>query len=359
MHFFWRTNYIFFSIIQKFNQLSYLCGQSIDMQNNFIDYVKINVSSGKGGAGSSHLRREKFVPKGGPDGGDGGRGGHIIVKGNSNLWTLFHLRYTRHLKAENGGNGGKQRSYGAHGKDKIVEVPLGTVVKDIEGNHITEITENEQEEIILSGGRGGLGNWHFRTATQQTPRYAQPGEEGKTIDAVFELKVLADVGLVGFPNAGKSTLLSVITAAKPKIGNYEFTTLTPNLGIVEYRNHRSFVMADIPGIIQGASEGKGLGHRFLRHIERNALLLFLIPADADDYAQEYEILLNELKNYNQELLDKNRVIALSKSDMLDDELKQEIAAQLPKEIPHVFISSVAQTGLMELKDQLWKYLNED
>ncbi|AFL96299.1 GTPase ObgE [Ornithobacterium rhinotracheale] len=328
------------------------------MQDNFIDHVRISVASGKGGAGSAHLRKEKYVPKGGPDGGDGGRGGNIIVVGNSHRWTLFHLRYTRHLKAENGGNGGKQRSTGADGEDVYIEVPLGTVVKDEQGHQLFEITEDGQKEVLLHGGRGGLGNWHFRTSVNQTPRYAQPGEPGKEMQATFELKVLADVGLVGFPNAGKSTLLSVLTAAKPKIGDYEFTTLTPNLGIVEYRNHDSFVMADIPGIIEGASEGKGLGHRFLRHIERNALLLFLIPADAKDYAREYEILKHELENYNKELLDKDFVIAISKSDMLDDELKAEIAKQLPKDVPHVFISSVAQTGLQELKDLLWKKLNE-
>lgn len=327
------------------------------MQNNFIDHVKINVSSGKGGAGSAHLRREKFVPKGGPDGGDGGRGGHVIVRANPNMWTLFHLRYTRHLKAENGGNGGKQRSTGKDGEDVIIEVPLGTVIKDENENFLGEITEENQEFILLEGGRGGLGNWHFRSATKQTPRYSQPGEPAQQLDVTFELKVLADVGLVGFPNAGKSTLLSVITAAKPKIGDYEFTTLTPNLGIVEYRNHQSFVMADIPGIIEGASEGKGIGHRFLRHIERNALLLFLIPADSKDHKKEYQILLNELEKFNKELLDKERILAISKSDMLDDELKLLIAKQLPKDVPHIFISAVAQTGLVELKDILWEKLN--
>lgn len=328
------------------------------MQNNFIDHVKINVKSGKGGAGSTSLRREKFVPKGGPDGGDGGRGGHVIVRANSNLWTLFHLRYTRHVAANKGENGGKQRSTGADGEDIIIEVPLGTVIKDGNGLFINEVTENGEEFILAEGGKGGLGNWHFRSSTKQTPRYAQPGVLGKELDVVFELKILADVGLVGFPNAGKSTLLSVITAAKPKIGDYEFTTLTPNLGIVEYRNHQSFVMADIPGIIKGASEGKGLGHRFLRHIERNALLLFLIPADSSNHAKEYDILINELKKFNPELLDKERILAISKSDMLDDELKEEIAEQLPTNIPHLFISSVAQTGLIELKDEIWKRLGK-
>lgn len=328
------------------------------MQNNFIDHIKINISSGKGGAGSAHLRREKYVPKGGPDGGDGGRGGHIIVKGNSNLWTLFHLRYTRHLKAGNGEPGGKQRSTGKDGEDVTIEVPLGTIIKDEEGNLLGEITGEDESFVLLEGGRGGLGNWNFRTSTEQTPRYAQPGEPAKEMAVTFELKILADVGLVGFPNAGKSTLLSVITAAKPKIGDYAFTTLTPNLGIVEYRNHQSFVMADIPGIIEGASEGKGIGHRFLKHIERNALLLFLIPADTEDYAKEYEILVNELKKFNPELLDKERVLAISKSDLLDDELKALIEKQLPEDVPHMFISAVAQTGLSELKDVLWKKLND-
>lgn len=328
------------------------------MQDNFIDHVKINVSSGKGGAGSAHLRKEKYVPKGGPDGGDGGRGGHIIVRGNKQKWTLFHLRYTRHLKAENGKNGGKQRSTGADGGDVVIEVPLGTVLKTEQGEQIFEITYDGEEKILLKGGRGGQGNWHFKTSVNQTPRYSQPGESGEEARITFELKVLADVGLVGFPNAGKSTLLSVITAAKPKIANYEFTTLTPNLGVVEYRNGQSFVMADVPGIIEGASKGRGLGHRFLRHIERNAVLLFLIPADSDDHAKEYQILENELKEYNPELMDKDFIVAISKSDMLDDELKEEIAETLPKEVPHLFISSVAQQGLMELKDELWRKINE-
>lgn len=328
-------------------------------QNNFIDHVKIQVKSGKGGAGSAHLRREKYVDKGGPDGGDGGRGGHIIVRANPHMWTLFHLRYTRHLKAENGQPGGKQRSTGRDGSDVIIEVPLGTVIKDENGELMGEIVEKGDEIILLEGGKGGLGNWHFRSATKQTPRYSQPGLPGIEKDIVFELKILADIGLVGFPNAGKSTLLSVITAAKPKIGDYEFTTLTPNLGIVEYRDHQSFVMADIPGIIEGASDGKGLGHRFLRHIERNALLLFLVPADAEDYEKEYNILLNELEKFNKELLDKEIVLAISKSDMLDEELKDEIKTKLPKGVPYVFISSVAQTGLTELKDILWQKLNEE
>ncbi|MGI9527499.1 MAG: GTPase ObgE [Weeksellaceae bacterium] len=327
------------------------------MQNNFIDHVRIHVKSGKGGAGSAHLRREKYIDKGGPDGGDGGRGEHVIVRGNPNMWTLFHLRYTRHLNAENGKPGGKQRATGRDGEDIIIDVPLGTVIKD-ENEVIGEITDEGDELVIVEGGKGGLGNWHFKTAIKQTPRYAQPGIPGKAKDITFELKILADVGLVGFPNAGKSTLLSVITAAKPKIGDYEFTTLTPNLGIVEYRNHQSFVMADIPGIIEGASDGKGLGHRFLRHIERNALLLFLIPADSEDYKKEYEILLNELAKFNKELLDKEIVLAISKSDMLDEELRKEVEAKLPQNVPHVFISSVAQTGLTELKDLLWQKLND-
>ncbi|MGB6083665.1 GTPase ObgE [Moheibacter sp.] len=329
------------------------------LHSNFVDYIKIYCKSGNGGAGSAHLHREKFIEKGGPDGGDGGRGGHIIMKGNNNQWTLLPLRYTRHLKAENGKNGGSSRSTGADGNDIYIEVPIGTIAKDEQGNFLGEITENGQEVVLLRGGKGGLGNWHFRSATRQTPRYAQPGLPGEEMPVLLELKILADVGLVGFPNAGKSTLLSVVSAAKPKIADYAFTTLTPNLGIVEYRNHQSFVMADIPGIIEGAAEGKGLGHRFLRHIERNSVLLFLIPADAKDYAKEYDILLNELKKFNPELLDKERVLAISKSDMLDDELKKEISKLLPKDIPHLFISSVAQQGLQELKDVLWKEINKE
>ncbi|MFA7687466.1 MAG: GTPase ObgE [Moheibacter sp.] len=325
--------------------------------SNFVDYIKIHCKSGHGGAGSAHLHREKFIEKGGPDGGDGGRGGHIILKGNSNMWTLLPLRYTRHLKAENGKNGGSSRSTGADGNDVYIDVPIGTIAKDEEGNFLGEITENGQEVILLEGGKGGLGNWHFRSATRQTPRYAQPGLPGEEMPVQLELKILADVGLVGFPNAGKSTLLSVLSAAKPKIGDYAFTTLTPNLGIVAYRDHQSFVMADIPGIIEGAAEGKGLGHRFLRHIERNSTLLFLIPADSQDYLKEYEILVNELRQYNPELLDKERVLAISKSDMLDEELKSEISQLLPKDIPHLYISSIAQQGLTELKDILWQKLN--
>ena len=327
-------------------------------QSNFVDYVKINCRSGNGGAGSVHFRREKYLPKGGPDGGDGGKGGDIVLVGNAQMWTLLHLRYTRHLRAEHGGAGGKQRSSGAGGKDIIIELPLGTVAKNPDTNEmLAEITEDGQRVVLIPGGRGGQGNDHFKTATNQAPRYAQPGEPGTEADIVFELKILADVGLVGFPNAGKSTLLSVVSAAKPEIADYPFTTLVPNLGIVSYRNQYSFVMADIPGIIEGASEGKGLGLRFLRHIERNSILLFLVPADSTDIYKEYNILLNELKQYNPELLDKERVLAVSKSDMLDKELKAEIKKTLPKGVQHLFISSVAQTGLVELKDILWKALN--
>ncbi|WKW46393.1 GTPase ObgE [Myroides sp. JBRI-B21084] len=330
-------------------------------EGNFVDYVKIYVASGKGGKGSSHLHREKFIEKGGPDGGDGGRGGHVIIRGNESLWTLHHLRFQRHIKAGHGGDGGSSRSTGADGEDKYIDVPLGTVVKDKEtGEFLFEITENGEEKILAKGGKGGLGNWHFRSSTNQTPRYAQPGIPGEELDIILELKVLADVGLVGFPNAGKSTLLSVLTSAKPKIGDYPFTTLKPNLGIVEYREFKSFVIADIPGIIEGAAEGKGLGHYFLRHIERNSTLLFLIPADADDIKKEYDILLDELRRYNPEMLDKDRLIAISKCDMLDDELKAELKEQLDKEfngLPYLFISSVAQQGLVELKDKLWQMLN--
>ena len=327
-------------------------------EGNFVDYIKIFASSGKGGRGSAHLHREKFVQKGGPDGGDGGRGGHVIVRGNKNMWTLFHMKFKKHFKAEHGGDGGKSRSTGKDGDDVYIDVPLGTIVRDGETQEIIfEITEDRQEKILVEGGMGGRGNWHFKSSTNQTPRYAQPGIDGKEGWFQMELKILADVGLVGFPNAGKSTLLSVITAAKPKIADYAFTTLKPNLGIVEYRNFQSFVMADIPGIIEGAAEGKGLGHRFLRHIERNSTLLFLIPADSDDLAKEYEILLNELKKHNPELLDKQRLLAISKSDMLDDELKEELAQEVPEGVPFLFISSVAQQGLVELKDKLWKMLN--
>lgn len=330
-------------------------------EGNFVDYVKIYAASGKGGKGSTHLHREKFIEKGGPDGGDGGRGGHVILKGNKNLWTLFHLKFMRHIKAGHGEDGGSSRSTGADGEDKIIEVPLGTVVKDIETEQILfEVTEHDQEKILAIGGKGGLGNWHFRSATNQTPRYAQPGLPGEELDIILELKVLADVGLVGFPNAGKSTLLSVLTSAKPKIADYPFTTLKPNLGIVAYRDFQSFVIADIPGIIEGAAEGKGLGHYFLRHIERNSILLFLIPADASDIRKEYDILMNELTEYNPELLDKDHFVVISKSDMLDDELKNEMKKQLEKDfkgISFMFISSVAQQGLTELKDKLWQMLN--
>ncbi len=324
--------------------------------SNFVDYVKIFCRSGHGGAGSRHLRREKFVAKGGPDGGDGGRGGHIIIKGNRNTWTLLHLKFQRHVFAGHGEPGGRQTSTGADGEDKYIEVPPGTVVRDAEtGNVLFEITEHNEEKILVRGGRGGLGNAHFKSATNQTPRYAQPGEEGTEVAVILELKVLADVGLVGFPNAGKSTLLSVVSAAKPEIANYPFTTLIPNLGIVSYHDHRSFAMADIPGIIEGAHEGRGLGLRFLRHIERNSILLFMIPADSDDIHAEYRILLNELKQYNPELLDKQRLLAITKSDMIDKELQQEIEKDLP-DIPYIFISSVTQKGITELKDMLWKEL---
>jgi GTP-binding protein len=330
-------------------------------EGNFVDYVKIYVTSGKGGKGSTHLHREKFIEKGGPDGGDGGRGGHVYVKGNKNLWTLFHLKFVKHMRGGHGGDGGSSRSTGHDGEDKFVEVPLGTVVKDIEtGEIICEITEHDEVKILAEGGKGGLGNWNFRSSTNQTPRYAQPGMPTTELDVILELKVLADVGLVGFPNAGKSTLLSVLTSAKPKIADYPFTTLKPNLGIVAYREFQSFVMADIPGIIEGAAEGKGLGHYFLRHIERNAALLFLVPADAENIKKEYDILLDELRRYNPEMLDKDRLLVISKSDMLDDELKSEIKQLLDSEkigIPYLFISSVAQQGLQELKDTLWKMLN--
>ena len=330
-------------------------------EGNFVDYVKIHVSSGNGGKGSMHLHREKFVAKGGPDGGDGGRGGHVIIRGDKNLWTLFHLKFKRHIKAGHGEHGGSARSTGADGSDEFIDVPLGTVVRDAESNKILfEITEDGEEKIIAEGGMGGRGNWHFRTSTNQTPRYAQPGIPLEETDVLLELKVLADVGLVGFPNAGKSTLLSVITSAKPKIADYEFTTLKPNLGIVKYRDFQTFVMADIPGIIEGAAEGKGLGHYFLRHIERNSVLLFLIPADANDILKQYEILLDELRRYNPEMLDKDRLIAISKCDMLDEELKAELKLQLDKTLPidYIFISSVAQQGITELKDKLWKMLND-
>jgi GTPase len=327
-------------------------------ENNFVDYVKIFCQSGNGGPGSAHLRREKFVPKGGPDGGDGGRGGNITLRGNAQMWTLLHLKYRRHIKAGHGASGGKQCSFGASGEDKIIEVPLGTVVRDSEtGEFLTEITHDQETKILMPGGRGGLGNTHFKSATNQTPRYAQPGESGIEGWVILELKVLADVGLVGFPNAGKSTLLAAVSAAKPKIADYAFTTLTPNLGIVSYRDRQSFVMADIPGIIEGAHQGKGLGLRFLRHIERNSMLLFMVPADAKDYRKEYLILLNELEKYNPELLDKDRFLAISKADMLDEELMNEISRDLT-DIPHLFFSSVTGYKIIQLKDQIWSILNK-
>lgn len=329
-------------------------------QTNFIDYVKVVCRSGKGGAGSRHFHRAKYVPKGGPDGGDGGRGGHVILRGNRNMWTLLPLKYRRHVFATNGERGSEGRSFGKDGEDAIIEVPVGTVVFDSEtGEYLTEITEDKQEVRLLKGGRGGLGNWHFRSATNRTPRYAQPGEPGEERTVVLELKILADVGLVGFPNAGKSTLLSAISAARPKIADYPFTTMEPQLGIVSYRGDRSFVMADIPGIIEGASEGKGLGLRFLRHIERNAVLLFMVPADAKDIMGEYNILLNELNRFNPQLMDKERVLAISKSDMLDHELIEEINKTIPQELPHVFISAVTGFGLQELKDILWGAIIDD
>lgn len=329
------------------------------MASNFVDYIKINCRSGKGGAGSVHFLRAKYVPKGGPDGGDGGRGGHVILKGNSNLWTLLHLRYTRHVIAESGQSGRGQGKTGAQGKDITIEVPLGTVARNAEtGELMAEITEHGQEIILLQGGRGGQGNIHFKSSTNQTPRYAQPGEDEQEASVIMELKILADVGLVGFPNAGKSTLLSVVSAAKPEIADYPFTTLVPNLGMVPYYDQKSFVMADIPGIIEGAHEGRGLGHRFLRHIERNSVLLFMIPVDTDDIKKEYGILLRELKLYNPELLDKQRVLAVSKCDLADEELLAEIEKDLP-ELPYVMISSQTQTGIKELKDLLWKTLNQD
>ena len=329
-------------------------------EGNFVDYVKINVASGKGGKGSTHLRREKYVAKGGPDGGDGGRGGHIILRGNSQFWTLYHLKFKRHFKAEKGNDGGKNRITGSNGKDIFIDVPLGTVVKNTtDQSTIFEITEEGEERIICEGGKGGRGNWHFKSSTNQTPRYAQPGLPNQEIQITLELKVLADVGLVGFPNAGKSTLLSVISDAKPKIADYEFTTLKPNLGIVKYRDFRTFIMADIPGIIEGASEGKGLGHYFLRHIERNSTLLFMIPSDSDDIVTSYKILLKELKKYNPEMLDKSRLIAITKSDLLDDELIKEIEFEIKEKIEeeYIFISSISNLGLIELKDKIWEMLN--
>lgn len=324
---------------------------------NFIDYVKFNGKSGHGGAGCRHFHKEKFIDKGGPDGGDGGRGGHIILKGNAQLWTLLHLKYRKHVKAENGHAGEGQDRTGAFGKDEILEVPIGTVARHAEtGEVMCEINTDGEEIVLLPGGRGGKGNAFFATPTQQAPQHAQPGEPGKDEWVILELKLLADVGLVGFPNAGKSTLLSVVSAAKPKIADYAFTTLTPNLGVVAYRDNQSFVMADIPGIIEGAAEGKGLGIRFLKHIERNSLLLFMVPADAKDIKQEFEILLNELRKYNPELLDKKRLLAITKSDLLDDELKQAIKKEVPKGIASVFISSLTNSGIAELKDLIWKDL---
>tara|TARA_B100001027_G_C16256739_1_gene327341 strand:- start:232 stop:1233 length:1002 start_codon:yes stop_codon:yes gene_type:complete len=326
--------------------------------SNFVDYVKICCRSGKGGAGSKHFHRDRTTAKGGPDGGDGGRGGHVILRGNKQIWTLLNLKYRKHVIAEHGDPGSANLKTGKNGKDEILEVPLGTVAKDAEtGEFICEITSDGEEIVLLQGGKGGLGNNHFKSSTNQAPRYAQPGESGKEEWKILELKVLADVGLVGFPNAGKSTLLSVVSAAKPEIANYPFTTLVPNLGIVAYRHHKSFVMADIPGIIEGAHKGKGLGHRFLRHIERNAVLLFMIPADTDDILEEYQILLNELGQYNPDLLDKERILAITKSDLLDDELMIELKDEFPKDVKVVCISSVSQQGLTELKDEIWKLIH--
>lgn len=332
-------------------------------EGNFVDYVKLFISSGNGGKGSIHLHREKYITKGGPDGGDGGRGGHVIARGNPNLWTLYTFKFKKHFSAGHGEHGSKNRSSGAQGEDIYIDVPLGTLIKNTETDEvITEITAKGQEVILLEGGLGGRGNWHFKSSTRQTPRYAQPGIKGRELQLTLELKVLADVGLVGFPNAGKSTLLASLTSAKPKIADYEFTTLKPNLGIVEYRDYRSFVMADIPGIIEGAAQGKGLGHYFLRHIERNAVLLYLIPADAADIKKEFDILRNELIAFNPELIDKNFMIALSKCDLLDDELNAEYALEMKEafgDIPHLMISSVSQMGMMELKDALWRLINEE
>ncbi|MFA6676267.1 MAG: GTPase ObgE [Bacteroidales bacterium] len=327
--------------------------------SNFIDYVKLFLASGNGGKGSMHMRREKYIPKGGPDGGNGGRGGNIILRGNPQYWTLINLKYKKHIKAEHGADGSGSMSSGADGKDVYLDVPLGTIAKDAEtGEVLCEIVNPGEEKIIVKGGRGGLGNYNFKSATNQTPRYSQPGEEGSEGWFILELKLLADVGLVGFPNAGKSTLLSSVSAARPKIANYAFTTLEPNLGIVSYYDNKSFVMADIPGIIEGAHEGKGLGLRFLRHIERNSMLLFLVPADANNIVEEYNILLKELKEYNPELLDKERLLAISKSDMLDDELTEEIDKTIPESIPHIFISSVSGLNIPELKDMIWNLLNK-
>ncbi len=332
-------------------------------EGNFVDYVKINIYSGNGGKGSAHFRREKYITKGGPDGGDGGRGGHIIFVTDKSLWTLYHFKFKKHFKCGHGGDGSGSRSTGADGEDVIIRVPIGTVIKDFKTNNIIhETIEDGEEKIILKGGKGGLGNWNFRSSTNQAPRYAQPGIKGEEKQLVLELKLLADVGLVGFPNVGKSTLLKTLTSAKPKIGNYEFTTLKPNLGIVEYRDFKSFVIADIPGIIEGASEGRGLGHYFLRHIERNSVLLFLLSSESDDIVKQYEVLLNELKKYNPELLDKQRLIAISKSDLLDEKqtskIKKNISNKI-KDVPFEFISSISNIGLIQIKDLMWKVLNED
>ena len=332
-------------------------------EGNFVDYVKINIYSGNGGKGSAHFRREKYITKGGPDGGDGGRGGHIIFVTDKSLWTLYHFKFKKHFKCGHGGDGSGSRSTGADGEDVIIRVPIGTVIKDFKTNNIIhETIEDGEEKIILKGGKGGLGNWNFRSSTNQAPRYAQPGIKGEEKQLVLELKLLADVGLVGFPNVGKSTLLKTLTSAKPKIGNYEFTTLKPNLGIVEYRDFKSFVIADIPGIIEGASEGRGLGHYFLRHIERNSVLLFLLSSESDDIVKKYEVLLNELKKYNPELLDKQRLIAISKSDLLDEKqtskIKKNISNKI-KDVPFEFISSVSNIGLIQIKDLMWKVLNEN
>ena len=332
-------------------------------EGNFVDYVKINIYSGNGGKGSAHFRREKYITKGGPDGGDGGRGGHIIFVTDKSLWTLYHFKFKKHFKCGHGGDGSGSRSTGADGEDVIIRVPIGTVIKDFKTNNIIhETIEDGEEKIILKGGKGGLGNWNFRSSTNQAPRYAQPGIKGEEKQLVLELKLLADVGLVGFPNVGKSTLLKTLTSAKPKIGNYEFTTLKPNLGIVKYRDFKSFVIADIPGIIEGASEGRGLGHYFLRHIERNSVLLFLLSSESDDIVKQYEVLLNELKKYNPELLDKQRLIAISKSDLLDEKqiskIKKNISNKI-KNVPFEFISSVSNIGLIQIKDLMWKVLNED
>jgi GTP-binding protein len=329
-------------------------------ESNFVDYVKIYCRSGKGGKGSTHMRRVKYIPKGGPDGGDGGRGGSVILRGNRNYWTLLHLKYNRHVIAGNGEHGSRNKSTGKAGEDKYIEVPCGTVVYNADtGEYVCDVTDDGQEVVLLKGGKGGLGNWHFATSTRQAPDYAQPGEPEQEMTVIMELKLLADVGLVGLPNAGKSTLLSVVSAAKPKIANYPFTTLVPNIGIVSYRDNQSFVMADIPGIIEGASEGKGLGFRFLRHIERNSLLLFMVPADADDVCKEFELLLNELINFNPELADKQRVLAITKCDMLDEELMAEMEQMLPAGVPHVFISSITGLGIQQLKDLLWSELQKE